>query len=251
MIYIFLPAYNEEEALGPVVQKFDTELKKIGAEYRIVVLDDGSRDRTAEVAERLAQRYPLELLRHPVNQGLGQTMIDGLQYVAENALPDDVVVTMDCDDTHDPVYVASALESIQKGNDVVILSRYTPGGGEKGLSMLKSVLSRGAGLFLKVFFPIAGVKEYSCGYRVFKASALKKAFRVFGKNFVRLPHMGFVVTPEILIKLRMLGCRIAEVPFVLRYDQKPGKSKNRPLKTIGGYFALITLYWGRKAPLSA
>ncbi len=61
--------------------------------------------------------------------------------------------------------------------------------------------------------------------------------------------MGFVVTPEILIKFRMLGFRIAEVPFVLNYDRKPGRSKNKPLKTIAGYFALVWFYFGRKAPL--
>ena len=158
-------------------------------------------------------------------------MIDGLRHVAEKASYEDIVVTMDCDDTHDPAYLAAALENVRRGNDVVILSRYTPGGGEKGLSRVKSVLSRGAGLFLKLFFPIQGVQEYSCGYRVFRASALKKAFQVFGKDLIRLPHMGFVVTPELLIKFRMLGLKIAETPFVLRYDQKPGKSKNRPMRT--------------------
>ena len=97
-------------------------------------------------------------------------------------------------------------------------------------------------------FPIRGVKEYSCGYRVFRASILKKALKVFGDRFIQLPHRGFVVTPEILIKLRMLGARMAEVPFVLNYGQKAGKSKNRPLKTILGYFALVALYWGKSAP---
>ena len=155
----------------------------------------------------------------------------------------------DCDDTHDPRYIHLALKKLASDADLVILSRYQKGGGEKGLSWMKSILSRGAGLFLKLFFPISGVKEYSCGYRVFKASMLKKAFKVFGDHFVRLPHRGFVVTPEILIKFRMLGARIAEVPFVLRYDQKASPSKNKPLRTIGGYFALVWLYWGRKPSL--
>jgi dolichol-phosphate mannosyltransferase len=249
MITVFLPAYNEEEALGRVVRKFDAEFKKTGAAYRIVVLDDGSTDRTAEVAKSLAREYPLELVQHDGNKGLGQTMIDGLQHVAKISAPEDRIVTLDCDDTHDPRYVHGALAKIDEGYDVVILSRYQKGGGERGLSGLKSFLSRGAGLFLKLFFPIKGIQEYSCGYRVFRASCVQKAFAVFGKEFVRLPHMGFVVTPEILIKLRMLGCRIAETPFILQYGNKPGESKNRPLKTIAGYFALVALYWGR--PLRA
>ncbi len=247
MIIIFLPAYNEEIALSRVVKKFDDEFKKTGEPYRVIVVDDGSQDTTAQVARDLAKRYPLELLQHPVNLGLGQTMIDGLEHAAKSSLPEDLIVTLDCDDTHDPKYVHEALRKIKEGYDLVILSRYQKGGGEKGLSIVKSILSRGAGLFLKVFFPIKGVQEYSCGYRVCRASALKKALQVFGNKFVQLPHMGFVVTPEILIKFRMLGCRIAEVPFTLNYDLKPSPSKNKPLKTIAGYFALVCLYFGRKA----
>jgi dolichol-phosphate mannosyltransferase len=173
-------------------------------------------------------------------------MRDGFEHVAKNSESEDIVVTMDCDDTHDPQYVGNAIAKIEQGYDVVILSRYQKGGGEEGLSGFRSVLSRGAGLFLKLFFPIKGVQEYSCGYRVFKASILKKAFNTFGVDFVRLPHMGFVVTSEIFIKLRMLGAKITETPFVLQYGLKPGASKNKPMKTIGGYFALILLYFGRR-----
>ena len=248
LIHVFLPAYNEEGALEPLVRKFHAELKKAGLSYRIVVMDDGSSDRTAAIAQALATEYPITLLRHLQNRGLGETMRDGLVHIAKESAPDDVVVTMDCDDTHEPKYLHSALAKLGEGFDVVILSRYQSGGGEHGLSPLKSFLSRGAGLFLKAFFPISGVQEYSCGYRVMKASALKKTVKAFGRDFVQLPHMGFVVTPELLIKFRMLGLRIGEVPFMLEYGQKAGVSKNRPLKTIAGYFALILLCWGRKAP---
>ena len=231
-----------------ITSLYQTKFKKLGLQYDITVLDDGSSDRTVTVAQALAADYPLVLIRHPKNLGLGETMRDGLEAVAAKSAVDDLIVTMDCDDTHDPQYMGAAFEKVREGFDMVILSRYQQGGGEKGLSAVKSTLSRGAGLFLKVLFPIRGVKEYSCGYRVMKASALQKALKVFGKDFVRLPHMGCVVTPEILIKFRMLGLRIGEVPFVLRYDQKPGVSKNRPLKTIAGYFALVANFWGRKAP---
>ena len=108
------------------------------------------------------------------------------------------------------------------------------------------MLSMGAGIFLKIFFPIKGVREYSCCYRVFRCSILKKAMRVFGKDIIRLTHMGFVGAPEILVKLRMLKARITESPFVLRYDQKPGASKNKPFRTIAGYFVLVWLFFGRR-----
>jgi dolichol-phosphate mannosyltransferase len=247
MILVFLPAYNEEVALPRLTKKFDEELRAAGEEYKIVVLDDGSKDNTASVAEELAKHYPVVLLRHRVNLGLGQTMVDGLQACVNVARDEDYIVTLDCDDTHEPKYLRAALDKARQGGfDVVILSRYTEGGGQEGLSPVKKALSGGAGLFLKAFFPIRGVKEYSCNYRVYRASILKKAFRVFGPDFVKLQNMGFVVTPEILVKMRMLGARITESPFVLRYDQKPGKSTNRPLRTIRGYFALVWNYWLRR-----
>ena len=245
MIYVFLPAYNEEIALPKIVKKFSEEMKRQNGPYRLVVLDDGSSDGTARVAQELSKNYPLMLLRHERNQGLGITMRDGLQHIAEIASDDDLVVTLDCDDTHEPSFVSKALDKARQGHDVVILSRFCEGGGEKGLSLVKSILSRGAGIFLALFFPMKGIKEYSCGYRVFRASILKKAMKTFGSDFVRLTHLGFAVTPEILIKMRMLGAKITESPFVLRYDQKPTKSANKALKTIQGYFAIVLNYWGR------
>lgn len=246
MIYIFLPAYNEEVALPRLVRKFVDEMAKEGEAYRLVVFDDGSRDGTLAAAKELSAQYPMDVLEHHPNQGLGITMKDGIEHIAKISKDEDLVVTLDCDDTHEPKFLPAALKKIRDGFDIVILSRYCPGGGQEGLSKFKTFLSWGAGLFLKMFFPIKGLQEYSCNYRVYRASILKEALRVFGENLIRLPHLGFVVTPELLIKMRMLGARFAESPFVLRYDQKPSKSTNRPLRTIRGYFALVGLYWLKK-----
>lgn len=248
MIRVFLPAYNEEIALPILVGKFDAVFKEAGLEYRILVFDDGSSDRTRAIALELATRYPLEVRWHEKNAGLGQTMIDGLEYLASAASDDDVIMSLDCDDTHEPRFAIQAIHKLHEGYDVVVLSRFRKGGGQEGLSAFKTLMSMGAGLVLKIFFPVKGLREYSCNYRVYRGSILKKAIRHFGSQFIRLPHLGFVAAPETLIKLRMFGARITEVPFVLRYDQKPTPSKNNSLRTIRGYLELIRLYWGRKAP---
>lgn len=247
MIYALLPAYNEEIALPRLVKKFDDSLKSMAEGYRIVIQDDGSTDGTVAVARDLSQSYPITILRHEHNQGLGETMRDGFRALLKTLRDEDRVVTLDCDDTHEPKFVPAALEKIRAGADVVALSRFCRGGGQEGLSFTKTILSRGAGLFLKTFFPIRGVWEYSCNFRVFSGAILKKADRVYGRDFIRLARLGFAVAPEILVKMRMLDARIEESPFVLRYDQKPTASKNRPLRTIGGYFAIVWNYWGRKA----
>lgn len=248
MIRVFLPAYNEEAALPVLVRKFDAELKRAGESYRILIVDDGSKDGTVQTARDLSKNFPIEILRHEKNLGLGQTVIDGLNHVARQASPEDLIVSMDCDDTHDPRYMSAAFQKIRQGYDLVILSRYQRGGGEEGLSPFRSFLSRCAASFLKVFFPIKGVWEYSCSYRVYRASALQRAMEVFGDRLITLPRMGFVAVPELLIKFRMLGLRVAEVPFRLQYGQKAGKSKMNFSKTISGYFALVLRFWGRGRP---
>lgn len=250
MIYIFLPAFNEEIALPRLIGKFAEEMKKETESYKIVVLDDGSGDRTARVARNLSGQFPIEVMRHERNLGLGMAMKHGMEHLAKVAQEGDWVVTLDCDDTHEPKFLLDALIKARKGYDIVILSRYGSGGGQEGLSAVKKVLSQGAGLFLKLFFPIRGVREYSCNYRVYSASILKKAIKKFGHDFIRLTNLGFVATPEILIKLRMLGARITESPFVLHYEQKPTPSKNNSFKTIQGYFALVWYYWGRRVKMN-
>ncbi len=247
MIWVFLPAYNEEIALPRLVKKFDDTLKTGPEPYRVVIQDDGSSDGTVAAAEELAKKYPVTVLRHAKNMGLGETMRDGFRWLVNNVRDEDAVVTLDCDDTHEPKFVPPAVQKLRSGYDVVALSRFCEGGGQEGLSGTKTFLSQGAGLFLKFFFPIRGVREYSCNFRVYTGAVLKKADRTFGRGFIRLAHLGFAVSPELLIKMRMLGARIAESPFVLRYDQKPTASKNRPFRTIRGYFAIVGLYWGRKA----
>lgn len=247
MIWIFLPAYNEEIALPILVGKFAEVFSSHGLAYRVLVYDDGSSDRTRHIAQELSRKYPIDVLWHEKNAGLGQTMIDGFNHLAQATADDDLVISLDCDDTHEPKFAIAAIDKIKEGYDLVVLSRFQKGGGQEGLSAIKTLLSMGAGIFLKILFPVKGLREYSCNYRVYRASIVKKAVRHFGANFIRLAHLGFVATPEVLVKLRMLGARIGEVPFVLRYDQKPTRSKNNSLRTIRGYFELARLYCGRRA----
>ncbi|MEO7964182.1 MAG: glycosyltransferase, partial [Gemmatimonadaceae bacterium] len=70
MIYVVLPAYNEEDALEPLAEKIAVTMRELDAEYEIVVGDDGSRDRTAEILQQLVHRYPMHVITHPRNRGL-------------------------------------------------------------------------------------------------------------------------------------------------------------------------------------
>jgi len=247
MIYVLLPAYNEEKALRPMMEKIARVMAELRTGYRVVVVNDGSKDRTLEILRELAGRYPIDIIVHKYNRGLGETARDGFEYIAEIGAPEDIVVRMDCDDTHEPTYIPAMVQKIREGYEVVITSRYVKGGGQVGVDLYRRFVSRCANLLLKFFFPIRGLKEYTCGYRAYRVALIQDAIAIFGNQFIDLKGMGFTGTIEKLIKFKMMGARVTEVPFVLRYDQKLSSSKVITSLTTLGYLVLIAkycVYWG-------
>ncbi|MDO8886359.1 glycosyltransferase [Candidatus Oleimmundimicrobium sp.] len=233
MIYIVIPAYDEEKNIGQLLKQIDDVLK---GKYLAIVVDDGSTDKTGEIVEEMASKYPIRCLHNMSNQGLGITLRNGLREAVNLSLKGDVIITMDGDATHDPNYIPSMVEGIN-GADVIIASRFLPGAGERGLSNLRKILSRGAGSLLRCAFTIKDLRDYTSGYRAFKAELIEKAFRDYNEKFIT--EKGFSATPEILIKLRQLDAKFKEVPFILKYDAKKGTSKiNIPI-TIVRYLKMI------------
>jgi dolichol-phosphate mannosyltransferase len=225
MILILLPAYNEEESLPVLMPKLKATLTAMNEDYRVLVCNDGSRDNTQSMLDAYAQDMPIEIIRHKINRGLGESSRDLFERASEITQPGDVIVRLDCDDTHEPEYIPSIVKKIRSGFDVVIASRIEPGGGQMGVSGYRAFISRSANLFMKVFFPIAGLKEYSCGFRGYRAEKIKEAIDFYGNNFIQLKGLGFTCTLEKLIKLKLINARFGEVPFMLRYDQKQSASK--------------------------
>ncbi|HEX9018428.1 MAG TPA: glycosyltransferase [Anaerolineaceae bacterium] len=238
MIYILLPAYNEERDIGQLLKRICDASVSNFPNYRVLVVNDGSTDLTLSIVTGLQDEMPLEVLDHGINKGLGKAMLTGLRRAAQIAADDDVLVTMDADNTHDPVLIGAMLQKVRDGADLVIASRYEQGGEEVGLSGVRSFLSRGASALLTIFFPIHGAKDYTCGFRAYRGAALKRVYRIYGDRLVE--ERGFTCMAEILIKMREVGVKVAEVPLVLRYDLKSGESKMKIARTILRYFVLIS-----------
>ena len=126
---------------------------------------------------------------------------------------------MDCDDTHEPEFIKGMIDKINEGNDVVVASRFVEGGSQEGLEGYRKIISLLANKFMKFFFPIKGLKEYSSGFRAYKAEVMKIAIDTYGNNFIQLKGLGFTCTLEKMVKLKMLGAKFGEAPFILRYQQ--------------------------------
>jgi len=237
-----LPAFNEEASIAALLAKVRTTLDGQDIPWRVVVIDDGSLDSTAEVLRQHQGQYPLDVITHAINRGLGETERDGFEYIAANSVDTDVLIRMDCDDTHEPEYVDVLLRRLQDGYDVVNTSRFQPGGGQLGVNGYRATISYGANAFMKLLFWIPGVRDYSCWYRAYRCRVIRDAIRIFGNSFIQLRGLWFTSTLETIVKLHLLGCRFGEVPFVLRYDQKLSSSKMLTSLTTMGYVGMATMY---------
>ena len=151
MIYVLLPAYNEEESLPLLVPKLKQVLEQQDEEYKIIVCDDGSSDKTAAMLLEYSKELPLEIITHSINRGLGESSRDLFERVAAITNEGDVVIRMDCDDTHEPSYMPSIIKKVRSGYDVVIASRFQPGGAQHGVSAYRGFISRCANLFMPQF----------------------------------------------------------------------------------------------------
>jgi len=247
MIIVLLPAYNEEESLPKLMEKLRNTFTAMREDYKIIVCNDGSCDKTQAMLENYALEMPIEIVKHKINRGLGESSRDLFERASDIVRDGDVIIRLDCDDTHEPEYIPAIVEKVRSGYDIVIASRFSPGGGQLGVSAYRAFISRAANLFMKIFFPISGLKEYTCGFRGYRAEKVKEAIDFYGNNFIQLKGLGFTCTLEKLVKFKLIGAKFGEVPFVLRYDQKKSESKMVSSVTTLGYLVMTILYywpWG-------
>ncbi len=237
-IWIVLPAYNEETDLPVLLSRIEDSMLEANLQYRIVIVDDGSTDRTLEIAKEAASRLPIHIESHSSNMGLGATIRDGLLTACRMAEPRDILITLDADNSHTPELVLRMVRQIREGHDVVIASRYQRGSHVRGVPFLRRVLSYWGGVLFKLVFPIKGVRDYTSGYRAYRAELLQSVVASNKQPF--FDQDGFQVMVDILLKLRRVPSLIfGEVPMILRYDLKSGASKMDVGATIGNTLRLM------------
>ena len=212
-------------------------MRLAGLASAAVIVDDGSTDNTRAILEQWAPVMGINIVVHQRNRGLGETIRDALYRAAELAAPDDVIITMDADNTHPPSLIPEMVRRIQAGDDLVIASRYRGGAKVVGLSPWRHLMSYGARILFTAVFPIRGVRDYTSGFRAYRPAVLQRAVVVYGGTFVS--ERGFSCMAEILLKLSKLGLKISEVPMILNYDQKGGPSKMKVAKTVSTTLKLM------------
>lgn len=231
-LILALPCYNEAENLPPLLEEAQRVFNDAGIVWECVAVDDGSTDNTRDVMNKLAGRMPLTPIFHRENRGLGGAISTVINAALDKATePDDIVVTMDADNTHSPTYALAMTSRIWNEHfDVVIASRFCAGSSEVGVPLGRLILSRGARMLFKIFLRLPQVNDYTCGYRAFRAGTLRQVRDKYADKLIT--RRGFACTDELLVKTSTVTRRICEVPFTLRYDLKHGASKLPLFRTI-------------------
>jgi glycosyltransferase involved in cell wall biosynthesis len=214
-ITVVLPAYNEEVAIGSIV------LLTCKYADNVIVVDDGSSDRTADVARKAGA----EVIVHEVNKGKGRALKTG--FTAAVALGADIIVTMDSDGQHNPADIPKLVEPILKGEaDMVNGSRYLNGLGKNtpayrrvGQTILDEVTNLNSGLH---------ITDSQSGFRAFAAST---------KGVFRFTAKGMAIESEMLADAGRHGLRITEVEISVRYDVD-GSTEN-PIKHGFGVLMMV------------
>jgi dolichol-phosphate mannosyltransferase len=210
-------------------------------QYRVEVLliDDGSRDETEQVVSQFVSRMPIELVKHEVNQGPGRAFGTGFRAVAGRYSDNDIVITMEGDNTSRLELVRQMLHRMEEGYDVILASPYMYGGEIVHTSAFRILLSSMANVFVKDLLGIHGIFTVSSFYRMYSVPLLRRLQATYGPEIVE--RRGFECMTEMLMKMILLDTRISEVAMVLDTKLRVGKSRMKIFRTVLGYYALWKL----------
>ena len=233
-LYVFLPCYNEElniiDLINAWILQVD-ELLALNYKLEIFCIDDSSKDTTKVKINDMCSKYDyIHLIEHEENKGLCgglNTAISSFISIGEN---DSLMVLMDGDNTHNPKYVLSMLDKINRGFDCVIASRYEKFSNVVGVAPHRRFMSDMARYYYRFILKVPNVHDYTCGYRVYTYEIIKRLVEKFGNNPIK--EKSFACMMEFLYKLYLVGAEFSEVGFELRYDYKKGASKMKVIKTM-------------------
>lgn len=226
-ILVAIATYKERDNLAALIQNIHTHVPHA----EILVIDDNSPDGTGDLADEMAKADPRIHVKHRAGKlGLGTAILAGMRYSLEHGY--DYHVTMDADHSHDPKYLPAILGGM-KDRDVMIGSRYVPGGGTRNWPLSRKVMSGGVNLLCRFLMRLPA-RDTSGGYRCYRAALLRRT------DLDHLLSRGYSFQEEVLFRCRQAGARIGESPIIFE-DRKAGTSKVDPREVVRSLALLVGL----------
>ena len=210
LVSIIIPAFNEENNIGNVLAELHEFTRSIQMNHEIIVVDDGSYDKTKEVANRNGAK----VLSNKTNHGKGYSLKSGF----ENA-KGEIIVTMDADGSHDPQDIEKLILTLLNGADIALGSRFNTAEGRKTTTRVNLFGNR---LITLIFLIITGsvVTDSQSGFRAYKSQVLRE---------MEVTSTGYEVETELTLKPIIKGYSLIEVPIFVR-KRTSGLSRLNPIK---------------------
>jgi dolichol-phosphate mannosyltransferase len=230
---IVVPTYNECENINQLV----TMLLALPVDVSVIVVDDNSPDGTGECADQLAEEYPgrVRVIHRSGKLGLGTAYLAG--YREAFTLQSDYIITMDADFSHHPRFIPSMIEKADTGFDLVIGSRYVPGGDTPDFPWYRRMLSWGANTFAHLLLGLRA-RDATAGFRCYRREVLE----TLPIESIRSSGYSFLI--EMLFLVQKAGYRVGEVPIVFE-DRKLGHSKISQQEIIRALNTVFRLFFRR------
>jgi len=211
--WIVVPTYNERENIAP----FIAAIQKAAPDAKVLVVDDNSPDGTGLLADEIAKANTrIAVLHRSQKEGLGAAYRAGFREVLLD--PEcDLVIQMDCDFSHDPAEIPLLVSGIDAGNDLVLGSRYVPGGSTPGWGLRRRLISKAGSMVARSVLRLR-YRDLTGGFKAWRRTLLEQVDLAGGYA------QGYGFQIEMTWTARLLGARIAEVPITFR-DRTAGVSK--------------------------
>jgi dolichol-phosphate mannosyltransferase len=211
-VWLIIPTYDEADNVEAITAAARRALPR---SHRILVVDDASPDGTGRIADRLAAEHDdVEVLHRPAKTGLGPAYIAGFRRaLAEGA---ELILEMDADFSHDPVYLPRLLDEARRA-DLVLGSRYVPGGGVTEWGPLRRLISRGGSAYARLVLGL-GIRDLTGGFKCFRREVLEAI------DLDTIHSRGYAFQVETTYRAIKAGFRVVEVPITFR-ERRIGASK--------------------------
>lgn len=213
--WLVLPTFNEAENIEPIVRAALPHLASTGLPHRILVVDDNSPDGTGAIADRLAGEIEeVEVLHRDRKDGIGPAYLAGFDHALASGA--DLLLEMDSDFSHDPADLPRLIAAAENA-DLVLGSRYVPGGGVTDWGLGRRLISRGGSLYARFLLGVP-VHDLTGGFKCFRREVLER----LDLEAVGTDGYGFQI--EMTYRAIKAGYRVTEVPILFR-DRRVGASK--------------------------